>query len=338
MGKRRLTKGQIKRQQITLAQRVKRSKLPIEWPQDELCRDLGPLQPGLLIAHYGTTLIVENQEGKLFNCSFRQNLDTLVTGDEIIWQQIDESSGVVVACQPRRSIITRPDRRHSKPIAANVDKMVIVVALEPLPHPTTLDRYLILAEVLGLEPLIVVNKMDLLAKIDAPFETQFADLAQKLALYQQLGYRWIKVCCKTAMGLSDLEQSLAQNTSILVGQSGVGKSSLLSRLVPDVTIQIGELSKTHRLGRHTTTASRLYHLPQSGHLIDSPGIHQFNLHHFTQTAITNAFKEFLPFLGKCKFRNCEHVHEPGCALLQAVTQGDIAPFRLQNFHTILADL
>ncbi len=312
MGKKPLTHRQVTRQKAMQSQRLTAAS--------------DALQPGLLIAHYGTTLIIENQAGEHFNCTHRQNLGALVTGDKIIWQQIDEATGVVVACQPRRSVIIRPDRHQTKPMVANVDKMIIVMALAPIPSETTLDRYLVLAETLGLTPIILMNKCDLAAADPLPLE-----------YYQTLGYRCEKVSVKTCFGLDNLRMTLKDTTSVLVGQSGVGKSSLLQRLIPDAQVQIQAIAK-QRSGRQTTSSTRLYHLPEGGHLIDSPGIHQFNLRHFTKNTIAMGFREFQPFLNQCKFRNCTHVNELGCALLAAVNAGKIAPSRLQNYHVITSDL
>lgn len=330
MGKRRLTNRQITRLKINQAKRCKRAGESIS--DDTLNQSLGPEQGGLLIAHYGTTLIVENQAGQLFRCGLRQNLGALVTGDNVIWQQIDEKTGVVVACLPRRSIITRPDRHQTKPMVANVDCLAIVVAFEPLPKKTTLDRYLVIAETLNLPAIIIVNKSDLAIK------AEHQELRKKLEAYANIGYPQFIVSSKTGEGLDNLYNILKEHTSVFVGQSGVGKSSLLNALVPDAKVQIQELSKLQRLGRHTTTASTLYHLRPTGHIIDSPGIHQFNLRHFTKTMIIQGFKEFRPFLGQCKFRNCEHQTEIGCALQAAINVGKIAPFRLQSYHTIISDM
>lgn len=329
MGKKRLTNRQLKQAKSIQAKRLARATS--ETAQDTLNQNLGPEQPGLLVAHYGNTLIVENQAGQLFCCGLRQNLGQLVTGDEIIWQQIDEHSGVVVACIDRRSIITRPDRHGTKPVVSNVDLIVVVTAWEPLPKQTTLDRYLIIAENAKLPALIIVNKSDL------PFSSTYQELQDKLAIYQQIGYPWLAVSSKTKSGLLELEEALKGKTSILMGQSGVGKSSLLNALVPDAKVQTQELSKIHRFGRHTTTATRLYHLSNAGNIIDSPGIHEFKLQHLSKKAIKDGFKEFQPFFGQCRFRNCEHAAEPGCALQEALKMGKIAPFRLQNYHTIISE-
>lgn len=330
MGKRRLTSAQIKRLKNIQARRLTRAnnETLIQGTSDP---SLGSEQPGLLIAHYGTTLIVESQDGKLIRCALRQNLGTLVTGDNVIWQSTSPDTGVVVACQPRRSVITRPDVRRTKPIVANVDLMVVVVALAPLPQQTTLDRYLILAQMMQVQALILVNKCDLLAT------HEHQALLKRLTIYDQLGYPSIQISSKTQLGFPALQEALQNITSILVGQSGVGKSSLLNSLIPDAKAQTNALSQDDKLGRHTTTASTLYHLPAGGNLIDSPGIHQFNLRHFTQEEILKEFKEFSPFLGKCKFRNCLHLHEPECALIHAVRDGKIASFRLENYHAILLD-
>lgn len=332
MAKRRLTNRQLSRLKTNQAKRCTRASEADPISDDTLNQSLGPEQGGLLIAHYGTTLIVENQAGQLFRCGLRQNLGTLVTGDDVIWQQIDEKTGVVVACLPRRSIITRPDRRQTKPMVANVDCLAIVVAFEPLPKETTLDRYLVIAETLKLPAIIVANKCDLPAKEDHD------EFHKKLETYQSIGYPLFIVSSKTREGLPNLHSLLKEHTSVFVGQSGVGKSSLLSALIPDAKVQIRELSQLQRLGRHTTTASTLYHLRPTGHIIDSPGIHQFNLRHFTKTMIIQGFKEFHPYLGQCKFRNCEHQREPDCALQAAIKMGKIAPFRLQSYHTIIDDI
>lgn len=332
MGKRRLTNRQIERLKSIQAKRLARASAPKNSTPDTLNQSLGPEQPGLLIAHYGTTLIVENQAGQLFQCGLRQNLGTLVTGDNVVWQPMDDKTGIVVASLPRVSLITKPVRHESKPMVANVDCLAIVVALEPLPQETTLDRYLIIAETLTLPALIIMNKCDL------PETAERTALKDKLKIYQDIGYSWCEVSSKTRDGLENLEHILKGHTSIFVGQSGVGKSSLLNTLIPEAKAQIRELSKTHRLGRHTTTASCLYHLDLNSHIIDSPGIHQFSLRHYTKETIIQGFKEFRPFLGQCKFRNCEHNNEPECALQQAVKRGKIAPFRLKSYHTIISEL
>lgn len=330
MTKHRFTSAQIKRLKHVQSQRVKRATKP--YPKNDLSNlDLGPEQKGVLIAHHSVTVVVQSDEGKLITCTLRQNLGVLVTGDNVIWQALDEHTGVVVALQRRRSVILRQEGHGTKPIAANVDLMVIVVALVPPPQTTTIDRYLILAQVMKLKALIVINKVDLVAT------SEHHKLLDRMRTYEELGYRVIKVSTKKNVGIHDLACNLKDINSIVVGQSGVGKSSLLNALVPSGRAQTNTLSQENRFGRQTTSASKLYHLPAGGNLIDSPGIHQFSLKHFSQEEILKGFTEFQPYVGTCQFRNCLHAHEPNCALRKAVQEGKIAGFRLENYHTILLD-
>lgn len=324
MTKRRLTNRQQTRQESRLTRRV-----------DDI--SLKPEQHGLLVAHYGTTLIVENQAGKLYRCSLRQNLGTLVTGDKVIWAptEASESRGVVLACLPRHSLLCRPDgtssQQSSKPIVANIDQILIVAARSPLPKETTLDRYLVLAENFGIPAVLVFNKSDL------PVLPEYEAYCERRAVYAKMGYPWIETSIQTQAGLDALKEQLRGRTSIFMGQSGVGKSSLLTQLIPEANIATQTLSRVQGQGRHTTTTTRLYHLPFGGDVIDSPGVNQFNLRHFSAAQVTQGFKEFQPFLGQCRFRNCEHRQDPACALQQAKAQGLIAPFRMDNYHQILSD-
>lgn len=332
MAKRRFSTAQIKRLKNIQSQRLERAQKKLVSDVEHL--DLGPEQHGVLITHYSVAVLIKDANGKLFTCTLRQNLGTLVTGDNVVWQAIDDNTGVVVALLPRRSVVVRPHSRGEKPIVANIDLMVCVVALAPLPQATTIDRYLILARIMKLKALIVINKCDLISSGEQGDQQALLD---KIPVYEKLGYQVIKVSTKEKFGIADLEHELKDINSILVGQSGVGKSSLLNTLVPDSKAQTNTLSGDDKFGRQTTSASKLYQLPHGGNLIDSPGIHQFNLQHFTQEEILKGFIEFEPFLGLCQFRNCLHSHEPKCALRKAVADKDIAAFRLENYHTILLD-
>ncbi|HRE31064.1 MAG TPA: ribosome small subunit-dependent GTPase A, partial [Candidatus Berkiella sp.] len=213
MTKNRLTHRQIKQQKKIQADRLSRAE-----------QGHSLEQPGLLVAHYGTTLIVENPAGQLFKCKLRQNLGTLVTGDNVIWQPIDEHTGIVVACQERHSVITKPYKHTTKPVVANVDRMIVVLALAPIPQATTLDRYLVVAHHLQLPVTIVLNKWDLLSS------PQHDALTARIEAYTKLGFPFTKVSNKTKIGLDELRAQLNQHTSILVGQSGVGKSSLINAM------------------------------------------------------------------------------------------------------------
>lgn len=331
MTKRKLTKQQVRNQAKIRADRLRRAELFEKKVEQKLVQgELGPEQSGLLVAHHGVHLIVEDPSGDLHQCKCRKHIDALATGDRVIWRSFEDGTGVIVAVEPRHQILARPTARHDlKPMAANVDQMVIVCAPEPEPTGATLDRYLVICELLNLAPLLVINKSDLLV------QGQYQDFQDHMAPYHGLGYPILSVSKKDPKALTELGLHLANKTSVFVGQSGVGKSSLICALVPEVNIRIGKLSEATLLGQHTTSCARLYHLPHGGDLIDSPGIRRFGLWHLEKEKLILGFKEFIPFLGTCQFRNCQHEHEPGCALIQAAKRGDIHPQRLEHYYEIL---
>ena len=331
MVKRKLTNKQVRNQAKIQSDRIGRAKQRAQKIEKALqSSELGPEQRGLLIAHFGVHLIVEDEQGNLHQCQHRQTIGPLVTGDRVIWRTFQDQTGVIVALEERKSLLIKPFGKHDvRPMASNVDLVVVVVAPLPPPSATTLDRYLVMAELLHLPCLIVINKIDLL---EDEGHQAFLDHMQ---VYQNLGYPWVEASTHTEHGLDELKARLQSHTSILLGQSGVGKSSLISALVPDADILIGQLSTSSNLGKHTTTAARLYHLPKGGDLIDSPGIRRFGLWHLSKEVLIQGFKEFHPFIGACKFRNCKHIDEPECALKKAAEQGKIHARRLQNYHELL---
>lgn len=299
--------------------------------------ELGNEEFGLVIAHFGVQVEIEaldgEHKGQNFRCHLRANLPPLVTGDTVIWRKGNQGNGVIVAQQPRRSELCRPDARGTlKPVAANVDLMIIVFAPLPEPHANLIDRYLIAAAHANIQPLLLLNKADLLA-------TQADPRVQSLVqTYEDLGYPLLKVSAHVGDGITQLEHMLKERISVFVGQSGVGKSSLVNRLLPDINTRVGALSELTQKGTHTTTTARLFHFPQGGDLIDSPGIREFGLSHVTVADVEAGFTEFANFLGRCRFRNCSHEHEPNCALLSAVEQGAIHPQRLASFKHIINGL
>lgn len=338
MAKRNLTRRQNWRIQKIQEERSARADRRADRAEESLLGgELGSEQQGLVIAHFGVQIDVEVQDGpergQIRRCHRRANLPALVTGDRVVWRADNQQSGVIVALQPRRTELYRPDHRGQlKPVAANVDRLVIVFAPLPQPHRNLIDRYLVAAEQAQLEPLLVLNKADLLA------QPEHADIRSWLDDYARLGYRTLCLSADSGDGLDKLREGLRGHVNVFVGQSGVGKSSLINALLPDADLRVGALSEMTGKGTHTTTTARLFHFPDGGDLIDSPGIREFGLTHISHDDLLEGFIEFRPFLGHCRFRDCQHLHEPDCALLDAVDRGDISAGRMDSYRHILASL
>lgn len=295
--------------------------------------ELGTPQHGRVITRHGRNLVVRDAAGELHHCLFRQNLGELVCGDHVVWQSTGAGEGVVTARLERRSALTRPDYSgRDKALAANVTQLVIVLAPEPEPTGFLIDQYLVAAEQLGVAAILCLNKADLL---DAE---QWQAFRARFAHYESIGYPMIGVSAKREHGLDPLIDHLRDQTSILVGQSGVGKSSLINALIPDQDTQVGRLSSATGLGRHTTSATTLYDLPSGGELIDSPGVRSFRLGAMDRAQLEQGFREFRPFLGQCRFKNCAHEEEPDCAIQAAAAAGKIHPDRLANFLNMARSL
>ncbi len=343
MSKRKLTRRQAWRIQKVQDERAARAAKKDDKAQQQLQEgDLGPEQHGLVIAHYGTQVSVEalegDHKGQVFRCHMRANLGSIVTGDKVVWRTGDSHSGgdalgVIVAVLPRHSELSRPDPYGDmKTVAANIDRIVIVVAPYPEPHGNLIDRYLVAAETLEIQPIILLNKVD---RID---DSNQQRLNEMQARYTELGYEWLNASTMTEQGLSELQRYLADYTSVFVGQSGVGKSSLINMLLPGENLRVGPLSEISQQGTHTTTTAHLFHFPGGGHLIDSPGIREFGLWHMDEQSLLEGFVEFRPFLGHCKFRDCAHQSEPNCAIQKALEAGDISEVRMASFRYILSTL
>lgn len=331
MSKRHLSQQQTQR--IRQLQEKRISKARNAGPDDDA--HLDPPGTGLVIARYGSRTEVEGLEGphagEVWRCHIRSNMEALVTGDRVIWQADTTSqAGVVTALLPRQSLLTRPDPyQRIKPVAANIDRILLVIAPLPTVSPWLIDRYIVACEHSDIPVLIVLNKSDLMQGPEADA------LRERLAEYHALGYPHIEV---SALGdLSTLRPEISGRTVALVGQSGVGKSSLVNVLLPDAAQRVNIISDNSGLGQHTTTTSRLFHLPEGGMLIDSPGIREFGLWHLDEDSIRRGFTEMREFYGDCRFRNCQHQSEPGCALRAAAEAGKILPRRLESMHRLIAE-
>lgn len=330
MSKNKLSKGQQRRVSANHERRLKQRADKPE-PDDSL---FGEARDGVVISRFGMHADVEDADGSVHRCNIRRTLRSLVTGDRVLWRPgVQSAKGIVEAVHERTSVLTRPDFYDGvKPIADNINQIVIVSAILPELSLNIIDRYLVASETLDIEPLLVLNKTDLLD------DEGMAFVQEQMTIFRNIGYRVVMVSSHRKQGLSELEAALVDRVSIFAGQSGVGKSSLLNALLgldSAAEILTNDVSDVSGLGQHTTTAARLYHFPNGGDVIDSPGVREFGLWHLEPEQITRGFVEFREFLGHCKFRDCKHDTDPGCAIREAVERGDIDESRFANYHRIL---
>lgn len=290
----------------------------------------GPEQSGQIVSHFGANYTIRDRRNGIHLCVSRRNVPKLVCGDDVTWQATGKHEGVITALQPRRSLLARPGyQKRLKPIAANVDQILVVIAPQPSIDEDLINRYLVGAALTGIPPVIVLNKVDLLSN------KELLTLQQRLEIYERLAYEVIHASTRQKLGLKALLKTLEHKTSIFVGQSGVGKSSLIKAILPKSSVRIGELSKGTGLGKHTTTVSTLYPLPHHGAIIDSPGIREFGLGHYEPAQIARGFLEFQALISRCKFNDCSHHGEPGCAVREGVATGSVQKSRYDSYLRIV---
>ena len=347
MAKRKLSKQQQRRIADQQKNKIKNNNLQInnlqqnKLQQNSVQLDESSTQTARVISHHGRQLFAETKKFEKIKCKIRQNLGDIACGDYVLVQQAHtatgESQNVVVAVKERTNLLVKTGFAGAvKPVAANIGQLVIVTSLKPKPNPYLVDRYLTAAENLPAKALIIINKVDLL---DVETKRIREDLT---ALYQDIGYDVISSSVKQNIGLEEISEALSNTTSILVGLSGVGKSSIVKAILPkeEITkekIKIGETSTTTGEGKHTTTVSALYHLKDNGIIIDSPGVRDFTPINKSLNEITNGFIDVRRFNGACKFTNCSHTNEPGCAMKQAVSDGKLNEQRFNNYLRLIQE-
>ena len=278
---------------------------------------------GLIVGAYRRRFEVETAPGTVQSCAIRGRTLAPACGDhvELAAQSADEL--VIVAIEPRRSMLARQDAWRQKVVAANVDTVIGVVAVSPPFNPDLLDRWTIAAEAAQCRFVLVVNKMDL---------PDAGDVVDRLALYAKLGYAIVPLRAK--QGIDPLRPYLAGAHSVLVGQSGMGKSTIIKAATGEARAKTGVVSVALNAGTHTTTHTRLHHLDGDAWIVDSPGMQEFGLNQLSTAELDHAFVDFRPLLGNCRFRNCAHGEEPGCAIHAAVESGAIARSRYAAYRRI----
>jgi ribosome biogenesis GTPase len=280
---------------------------------------------GLVVAAFGKRYEVELDDKRRISCVTRGKKTDIASGDIVEIALTGHHEGVVEGITPRRTLLYRSNAFKSKLLAANVTQIVIVLATQPSFYEALLNRCLVAAEAAGIKVLIVLNKCDL-ANPDA---------TEKLAQYAQLGYQTILL--SATQNITPLLPFLHGEQSVMVGQSGMGKSTIINALLPHEAARTQEFSAALDSGKHTTTATRLYHLDANSTLIDSPGLQEFGLHHISQLDLEQAFIEFRPYLGHCRFNNCRHLHEPDCAILNQLNLA-VSPNRLSQYQLLTEEL
>jgi ribosome biogenesis GTPase len=308
------------------------------------------MNQGLVVAGHGRHYLVEASDGRRLICRPRGKKSDCVVGDQVDWEATNAASdeGLIQAVRPRKNLLFRRDLWRTKAFAANLDQVLVMVASEPVFSESQLARALIAAEHAGIPARLILNKAELPA---------VAAARERLAPYQAMGYDLIEVSLKAepAQALARLRSELQGRASLVLGPSGVGKSTLINLLLPEARVEVGEISEALNSGRHTTThtqwhwlsddfggaASTSTHKPAPsarGALIDSPGFQEFGLHQIEAASLPTLMPDLRAHIPQCRFYNCTHQHEPGCGVLAAVERGEIAPSRMRIYAEVLQEL
>lgn len=299
---------------------------------------------GLVIKNTGSWYLVETGDGRELNCKIKGNFrlkgirttNPVAVGDRVSITPNDDGTAFINGIEPRRNYIIRRASNLSKEahiIAANLDQALLVVSLvHPVTSTTFIDRFLATAEAYRVPAVLVINKIDLMTDDDS------REYLEAVAyLYRSIGYTVVEVSAKTGQGLDELRGLLGGKVSLLSGNSGVGKSSLINDLIPGLALRTAEISATHDTGMHTTTFSEMFHLPAGGYLIDTPGVKGFGTIDFDRNEVAHFFPEIFRCSADCRYGDCTHTHEPGCAVREALDSNLIAASRYASYLSILDD-
>jgi len=296
---------------------------------------------GIVVKSTGSHYEVFTENRERITCRLRgnfrlkgiKNTNPIVVGDHVTIQYEGEEVGWITALEPRTNYIIRKSTNLSKInhiIAANIDLAFLTVTLkEPRTSLGFIDRFLVAAEAYRIPVCLVFNKMD----IYTPEELNIVE--SWVSIYQNIGYQCLKISVEKRYNLDALKMEMKDKVSLFSGHSGVGKSAILNAIEPHLNLRIGKISDYHKKGLHTTTFAEMFSLSFGGFIIDSPGIKEFGLLEYTKEEVSHYFLEMQPFIGKCKFHNCTHIHEPGCAVKKAVQEDVIAQSRYENYLAIL---
>ena len=285
-----------------------------------------------VIARQGKTYIVEDEQQKQHQCHVRSQAQEAVCGDRVLCESQRQSYDVIASIQPRVNQLTRIDNfQRTKTLAANIDHMVIVIAPVPNYSHLLIDKYLACAELNRCKASLVINKSEYLSQYKV-------DIRQLEDIYLPIVEHFIIASAHLGCGISALKHTLMTQKSILVGQSGVGKSSIINSLFGNTHIKVGSLSENIQQGKHTTTNACAYPLGKNGKIIDSPGVRNFTPILSNKYQAANGFREFKDHIGQCKFANCQHLDEPGCAIKAAVESGYISTQRYASYRAICAEV
>ena len=294
------------------------------------------MQRGTVLEMYGLTCQVRADDGRLFKCAVRGVLKDLSTdqrhviaaGDVVYFRPERDRDGVIERVEPRRSVLCRTSKGRQQVLVANVDQVLIVSsAAEPVLKPNLIDRLLVEAERVRLPPIICINKIDL---VDP------ADLMPLAGVYGQMGYEVLLVSATAGIGIDRLRRRVAGKSSVVAGQSGVGKSSLLNAIEPELALKVGAVSAENQKGKHTTTSARLIPLACGGYVVDTPGIRQFQLWDVIPEEVAGYYRDIRPFVGRCRFPDCTHHHEADCAVKDAVADGRLDARRYESYCHLFA--